>query len=194
MNKAPNDDASLRACAAADMAEKLTRDIDSVVRCQQAENLIKSHVLSAATVGLVPFPVFDAAALVVIQVAMIRSLAALYQIAFDEIRAKAMLMSLVSGSIPTLSVIALSSGAKLLPGIGTLPGSGGIAVAGSAITYAMGRALIYHFEQGGTLLKLNRRALRSRFRGELKQALVIGRKRASHCRADSKDVSPAAPA
>ena len=43
----------------------------------------------------------------------------------------------------------------MIPGIGSLFGSGSVAVAGGASTNAIGRVLARHFEQGGTFPDLD---------------------------------------
>lgn len=173
---APPDPAVARAVAAAAAAERLTRDIDAEVQREQAENLIKRHMLAAAALALVPVAVVDVAGLVASQIAMARALARCYGVPFDEMRARATVLSLLTGSAPALSVLALSSGAKLIPGIGTLAGSGSIGVAGAATTYAVGRVLVHHFAQGGTLPGLDAARLRGRFRRELRHGLRLAKR------------------
>jgi uncharacterized protein (DUF697 family) len=132
--------------------------------------------------------VLDIAALVESQVALARSLARCYDVPFQELRAKSLILSLLAGSAPTLSVLALSSGAKLMPGIGTLAGSGSIGVAGAATTHALGRVLVHHFEHGGTLLTLDLSRLRKRFRRELRRGWRVA---AAAERSAQKDASAA---
>jgi uncharacterized protein (DUF697 family) len=175
------------AVAAAEAAEQLTRDIDAAVRRAQTENLIKGHVLAAAAASLVPVALLDIAALVAGQIVMARRLARYYGVPFDELRARVTVMSLLAGSLPTLSVMALSSGAKLIAGIGTLVGSGSVAVAGGAATYAVGKVLVHHFEHGGTLLSLDARQQRLRFRRELRRGWGVA---AQAARSDRRRASP----
>jgi hypothetical protein len=66
-------------------------------------------------------------------------------------------------------VVTLSSFLGLIPGIGTLVGSGGVAVVGGATTYAVGEVLVHHFERGGTLLDIDVKALKGRFQREIKR-------------------------
>jgi uncharacterized protein (DUF697 family) len=162
-----------RAVAAAAVAERMTNDVEAALRREQAENLIKKHVLAAAALSLVPLAILDIAAMVVNQIAMARGLAQCYDVPFDELRARTVVISLLAGSAPTLSVMALSSSAKLIPGIGTLFGSGTIGVTGGAATYALGRVLIRHFEGGGTLLSLDLKRLRECFRAELRRGREV---------------------
>lgn len=116
-----------------------------------AKNTVKTHVIAGMSMGMVPAPIFDIAALTGIQVNMLRKLCQHYQIDFDEKKSKALLVSLVNSSLPVLSVIGLSSFAKVIPGIGTLGGGFCMAVAAGAVIYASGKVFIRHFDVGGTL-------------------------------------------
>lgn len=137
------------------------------VRLVKGENVIKNHVMVALSFGLVPLPLLDVAVLTGNQVAMVRSLGAVYGQPFARSRAKASILSLIGGSVPVLGVLGLSTGAKLIPGVGTLVGSGGIAVGGGVMTYAVGRVFLRHYESGGTLLTFDAVKARAQLRREI---------------------------
>ncbi|ESQ14408.1 MAG: DUF697 domain-containing protein [Thiohalocapsa sp. PB-PSB1] len=139
----------------------------------EAGNAIKNHVIIAMSLGLVPLPLFDLALLSGNQVAMIAALAKIYDVPFEEHRAKSIVVSLLAGTVPVLGVVGLSSGIKLIPGIGTLFGSGGVALSGGAITYAVGRAFADHFDSGRDLFDLDLNQLRARLRSELKRGKEV---------------------
>lgn len=132
-----------------------------------AESSIKSHVIASMTLGLIPIPVFDLGALVANQIKMVHSLCKLYEVPFVENRVKIIVASLIGGSIPVFGTIGLSSGAKLIPGIGTLLGSGVVSTTGGALTYSVGKVFVKHFESGGTLLTFDTKKMRSLFKKEL---------------------------
>ncbi|MGB0848729.1 MAG: DUF697 domain-containing protein [Thiolinea sp.] len=116
-----------------------------------AQNIVKTHMVAGAALALLPVPIFDLAALSGTQLNLLRSLCRHYDVNFDEQRGKALLTSLISGSLPLLTVMGLSSFARLLPGIGTIGGSISMTVFSSAFIYATGQVFIHHFEYGGTL-------------------------------------------
>jgi uncharacterized protein (DUF697 family) len=116
-----------------------------------AQNIVKTHMIAGASFVLMPVPVFDLAALTGTQLSLLRSLSAHYDVDFDEQNGKALLTSLVSGAVPVLTVVGLSSFAKLIPGIGSIGGGISMTVLTSALVYATGQVFIRHFEQGGTL-------------------------------------------
>jgi len=148
-------------------AEEQLAEIAAAELQATANNTIKNHVMVAMTLGLVPLPVFDVALLIGNQVKMVHGLSELYETPFEENRVKSIVISLIGGSTPVLGVIGLSTGAKLIPGIGSLVGSGGVAITGGALTYAVGRVFVHHFESGGTLLSFDAKKMRKLFKKEL---------------------------
>lgn len=145
-------------------------EIDAAIageRRLKADNIVKGHVMAAMPLGLVPFPLFDLAALTGNHLAMLKSLCVLYQHDCQAAQLRAMLASFLGAALPVITVAGLSSGAKLIPGIGTLIGSGSLAVSAGAVTYAIGQLFIQQVEpsesgsQPGTL--------RQRFTRELER-------------------------
>lgn len=117
----------------------------------KAENIVKNHVIASAGMGLIPLALFDVAALSTNQHMMVSHLCKLYSVDFDEQRSKLLVLSLVTGSLPVIGILGLSSVSKFMPGIGTLGGSAGVALSGGAVTYATGQTFIKHFNAGGNL-------------------------------------------
>lgn len=150
--------------------ERIVAEIKAATRAAESENVIKNHVLVALSLGLLPLPLFDFALLTASQINMIRALGHLHGgQTFHDSRLKAVLIALVSGAFPVAGVLALSSGLKVIPGVGSLAGSGGIAVTGATLTYAVGRVFNKHFESGGTYLTLDIEQARAELRAEMKK-------------------------
>lgn len=121
------------------------------LKYNEANNIVKKHVMAGSSMGLIPFALFDIAALSTNQHLMIKHLCQLYDVEFDARRTKLLVMSLLTGSLPTLTIMGMSSISKLIPGIGTLGGSASVALSGGAVTYAIGQTFIKHFSKGGNL-------------------------------------------
>ena len=138
-----------------------------------ADNIVKTHVMVAMSFGLVPIPLFDLALLAGNQVAMVDALSRLYGVPFEKHRAQAIVIGLVTGALPVLGVVGLSSGAKLLPGIGSLFGSGTVAITGGAVTYGVGQVFVAHFESGGSLLDLDPAKMRNLFKREVRNGKTV---------------------
>ncbi|WP_295884364.1 YcjF family protein [uncultured Thiohalocapsa sp.] len=162
--------------AEANPEDQVEQEIDAAEAAtlrRQADIRIKNHVLVATTLGLVPLPLFDLALLVGNQVAMVRGLSQLYAVDFDEVRTRAIITSLLAGGAPVLAVVGLSSGAKLMPGIGSLLGSGSVAVGGGALTYAVGQVFVQHFEGGGNLFNVDPARMRRLFARKVKEGEAV---------------------
>lgn len=138
-----------------------------------AKNIVKTHMMAGMSLGLVPAPLFDVAALTGVQMNMLRTLSKYYEIDFDEQKSKALLTSLLSGSVPVLTVISLSSFAKLIPGIGTLAGGVSMTVLSGAVIYATGQVLIKHFDLGGTLEDFDGKYWHAYFKQELEEGKLF---------------------
>ena len=114
----------------------------------EAQKITNRHTIYGAGVGLIPIPLIDTAALLGVQLKMIKEHADLYGIEFKEHIAESLIASLL-GSIGSTGLI------KVIPGLGTILGGLTSSVAGAASTYAIGRVFTQHFDQGGTLLDFN---------------------------------------
>lgn len=140
-----------------ELSDKL---VDTVIKLQgcslqskhlAAQNIVKNHMASGGAMALLPIPIFDFASLAGTQVSLVKKLAQHYDVKFDEKTAKTVLVSLFSGAIPLVTVVGLSSVAKIIPGIGSIGGGISMSMLSGALIYAVGQVFIKHFEQGGTL-------------------------------------------
>lgn len=148
-------------------------DIDSSVmqlalenRKTAADGIVKNHIIASITLGLIPVPLFDLAALTTTQMNMLRSLSECYGMEPADTDMTSMVTSLVAGSLPVLGVVGLSSFAKLIPGVGSLVGSASLGISAGAVTYAVGQTFIMHFEEGGTLEDFEPKQAREYFKRE----------------------------
>ena len=137
----------------------------------RAQKIVKKHMAATIPLGLLPLPLVDIAALTATQLNLIRSLSKVYTFDFDEQKSKAVVTSLVGGSLPVLMMLGLSSFAKILPGMGTIGGGVSMAVLSGAITYATGQVFIHHFDRGGTLEDLDSK----QWQGFFKQKFEVGK-------------------
>lgn len=140
-----------------------------------AQNVVKSHMVAGSALALLPMPIFDLAALSITQLNLLRSLCNHYNVNFDEQKGKAILTSLISGSLPLLAVMGLSSFARLLPGIGTIGGSISMTIFSSAFIYATGQVFIHHFEYGGTLENFDGKHWRSFFKKKFEERKALAK-------------------
>lgn len=118
-----------------------------------AQNIIRNNVLWSIGAGAVPVPIFDLAAITVVQIKMIYELSRLYEVPFNRSLVANLIASLVgsAGSVIPGGIIALGF-IKLVPVVGMVGGLASIPTAAAAATYAVGQTFLMHFESGGTLL------------------------------------------
>ncbi len=116
-------------------------------REEVAQLVIHKHASTAATAGLVPIPLLDFAAITAVQAHMIRALARVYDVRFDEALGKALVGSLLGASATRLG----ASAVKALPLVGTLAGIAAQVGLGGASTWALGQLFRAHFDAEGTL-------------------------------------------
>jgi len=150
--------------------------LSSEERLAASQKIVKRNTYIAAGVAAVPVlpPGVDLAALGGVQVLMIKQLSDLYRVPFKENVAR----NVVAALVGTLSSRVLAAGVvgsmlKVLPGFGAV--IGGLlalpAVSG-AVTYALGKVFVKHFEEGGTLLDLDVNKVRDFFASQYQ----LGRK------------------
>lgn len=145
-----------------------------------AESAVRGYVIASMGIGLVPVPVFDLAALIGLQLKMVHNLCETYEVKFSHNLGKSTVISLIGGVMPVAVTASFASVLKIIPGFGSLAASASVAVLGGALTYAVGRIFIEHFESGGTLLDFDPAAYHDRFR----KAFVRGRQVASDLKSD----------
>lgn len=133
---------------------------------EQARGIVKSHVIGAMSIGMLPLPLIDGLALTTVQWNLICRLADHYGVPFRG-SYRTLLTSLIGGNLPVLTAGAGSSLLKLIPGFGQMAGSAALSGLAGAITHATGKVFMDHFESGGTMDDYCPAAFRRQFRLEL---------------------------
>lgn len=138
---------------------------ERAARLARAETLVKDHMLMSAAVGLIPAPGLDIVAAIGIQIALLKRLADLYTVPFSEHAARGVVTSLLGGvGAGALAGGIFLSAVKFVPGAGTLFGVVSLPISLAAVTYAIGKLFVAHFEVGGTLADFNAAAQRPYFK------------------------------
>jgi len=128
---------------------------------EQANEILRQHVLWATGAGLVPIPVLDIAAVTGVQLDMVNRLARVYHVDYTESLGKSLLSALAGSSLARLG----ASGLKFIPVVGTALGVVSMSALSGAATYAVGMVFIHHFESGGTLEDFNINSYRNAYEG-----------------------------
>jgi len=128
----------------------------SLSKSAQAEAIINKYVPWSMGAGFIPVPLVDVVALTGIQVKMLADISAVYGVEFSENRGKSIVISLLGGLGSTsLAAGAVGSLVKSIPGVGLWLGAATLPVIAGAITFAVGKVFIQHFESGGTFLNFS---------------------------------------
>jgi len=131
---------------------------EHINKAQKAVIILNEYTIASMTIGLIPVPLADLAALSGLQFKMIHSFSRLYDQKFSENRSKTLITSLLGGSLP-YTFLRMASLVKLVPGAGTVAGTTSMVTIGGASTYALGKILTQHFESGKSLEELSPKAV-----------------------------------
>lgn len=126
---------------------------------------VKHYALGAAGAGIVPLPLIDMLTMLALQMLMVRKLAKLYDVPYAKQRSK----SAVAGLIGGFNAGGLGVGAfKMIPILGIFSYAVMPTING-AITYAVGKVFIQHFESGGTFLDFDPKKVRAYFEDQFRE-------------------------
>lgn len=127
-------------------------DAENQLREIKAAKIVKRNMLWSMGAGLIPMPIVDVGVMSAVQLKMLAALSRLYQVPFCKNAGKsaiATLLGFVTANSLRGSVV--TSFLKALPGVGFL-GSVSMPIYSGAVTYAIGKLFVQHFESGGTFL------------------------------------------
>jgi uncharacterized protein (DUF697 family) len=126
-------------------------EFNAVRRLSQAQAIVERHATYSAAGGLVPLPIVNVASVTAIILRMVKRLSNLYGVPFERDRARAIVVGLAGGTMPTgLAAVTTSTLHYLLPA-SALIGLAVSSVTAVACTRSIGRIFVEHFESGETL-------------------------------------------
>jgi uncharacterized protein (DUF697 family) len=126
-------------------------DLAAARRLSHAHAIVQRHAAYAAVGGIIPVPIANVASITAVIVRMVKVLSDLYGVPFQRDRARAMVIGLMGGAMPTgLAAVTASTLVYIVPG-SNLIGLAVSSIAAIACTRGIGRIFIEHFESGATL-------------------------------------------
>lgn len=149
-----------------DEVENTAEDITSSITAvdERAIQCIKRYTMGSMAVGVIPFPFVDMAALSVLQLKMLHTLAKVYGIEFKANMGKSAITSLVGGIAPVYSAAPVAASlSKFIPVVGHAVSYSSLVVLNGASTYAIGKVFQQHFASGGTFLTFEPETVRNYF-------------------------------
>lgn len=133
------------------------------LRQARAGQIVERFTAYSAVGSIIPIPLVDTLSVVLLIVAMVKSLADLYEAPFSRDRVRAAVAGVLGGagqagvgSAITAWLIKLTPGANMV-------GAAASSAASAVLTRTIGRAFVLHFETGGTALEFDASVLRSHF-------------------------------
>lgn len=133
----------------------------------QADAAISKHVALAAGTGFIPFPVFDVAATTGVQADLLWNLFKIYGQEISKEKARSVVTVLLGASVPSLAASTVSSGLKLIPGIGTALSFFTSPSLAATSTYVVGKVVQEHLANGGNILDLQLSKAKARVAEEM---------------------------
>jgi uncharacterized protein (DUF697 family) len=121
-------------------------DAETAQRRSQARAIVDRHAAYSLAGGLIPVPIANVAGVTAIIVRMVMSLSKLYRVPFERDRARAMVVGLMGGAMPTgLAAVTASTLGYVVPG-SNLIGLAVCSMTSAACTRSIGRVFVEHFE------------------------------------------------
>ena len=140
-----------------------------------AHDVIKTHVIAAMAVGLMPVPGVDMAGTIAVQVRMVSKICEIYGVTIRENVSKTAVLSLVGGVLPVALAGTLVSSLKFIPGFGTLAGAAGASLLGGATTYAVGSVFQQHLATHDSLIDFDVDKMKAAMRTEFDAGMKFTR-------------------
>lgn len=156
-------------------------------RDHEAMAIVHRNMLWSGGAGVLPFPLFDLAAITAVQIKLVKELADFYGIPFRRDIAKSIVISLLgtltSGTLAALGIIA---SLKWVPVVGHLLAFLSLPAAAVGVTYAVGKVFVQHFEAGGTLLDFDPAEVKEYFRQQFEEGRREAEEKAAAEKSSSK--------
>jgi len=123
----------------------------AVGRRARALAIVNRHAAYSAVGGIVPLPLLNLAGVTTIIVRMVKVLSDHYRVPFERDRARAIVVGLIGGVMPTgAAVVATSALSAILPPL-VFTGMAISSATAATFTRGVGRIFVEHFESGATL-------------------------------------------
>jgi uncharacterized protein (DUF697 family) len=121
-------------------------------RHAEAIAIVERHANMNVLGGAIPIPLLNVAGVTAIILRMVKALCRHYGVPYEEGRARALVVGLAGGAVPTTaSAVTASTLVMFVPGANMI-GLAVSSVAASVCTRGIGRRFIEHFEKGASLL------------------------------------------
>lgn len=139
----------------------------------RADIVIKNNVLWSLGGGVVPIPLIDLVAITAVQVKMLKEISDVYGVTFCENKVKNIVAALIGGVSATgIGRLLMASAFKFIPVVGPVLGAVSVPAVAGAITYAVGKVFVQHFESGGTFLDFDPERMKEFFARQYEEGKI----------------------
>lgn len=136
---------------------------------EEAQPIIKRHVIFAMGAGFIPFPIADIAAVTAVQLDMLRQLCKLYGQDYQDTSGKAFVGAVMGTTLARIAAHSVGSVFKAIPIIGSALGGMTVSAFSGAATYAIGQVVAQHFASGGSISEFDSEELKKFYEEQLKK-------------------------
>lgn len=148
----------------------MSENLEPASKRAEAEKIVKMYIGISAGVGVLPVPLVDQITIGALQGKMIYDLGRLYGVETSRYRTRGIVVAILGGAhAQWIPRYLMGYAAMLVPGLNTYGMFVARPVAAGAITYAVSRIFLRHFEAGGTLENLDVQAAKRGFGEDLKE-------------------------
>lgn len=117
-------------------------------RLLRAQSIIERHATYSALGGIIPLPIVNVGAVTTVILRMVKALTELYGVPFERDRARAVVLGLMGGTMPTgLAAVTTSTLTYIVPG-SNLVGLAVSSIAAGACARSIGRMFVERLEDG----------------------------------------------
>jgi uncharacterized protein (DUF697 family) len=124
---------------------------ESRERRTRALTIVNRHAAYSAAGGLIPLPLANFAGVTAVIVRMVKVLSSHYGVPFQRDRARAIVVGLIGGAIPSGAATVTSTALLYVLPPSILMAAAASSAAAAAYTRGIGRIFVEHFESGATL-------------------------------------------
>lgn len=143
---------------------------------QQAAEVIRRNILWSMGAGVIPFAYVDTAAVLAVQVKLVKELSDVYGVPFRANAGKSAVAALIGslaagGATQGVMASGLMYGLlRSVPVVGQIVGLATMPAFAAATTYAVGKVFDQHFASGGTFLTFDAKKVEGYFREKFEEA------------------------
>jgi uncharacterized protein (DUF697 family) len=132
-------------------APRSPQDKIDIARRSRALAIVNRHAAYSAVGGLIPVPLANFAGVTTVIVRMVQALCRHYGVPFKADRARAVVIGVIGGAMPTGAAAVTASTLLYLAPPAAVLGLAASCVTAAAFTRSAGRVFVEHFESGASL-------------------------------------------